>query len=72
MPPYVLSFAEKENPHSKQIFFQNSKFVVFSLRQTRVSVPLQNHQTDPDLGPELYLSVSGIVPKYKGIEIPLG
>ena len=25
-----------------------------SLRQTRVSVPLQNHQTDPDLGPELY------------------
>ena len=26
-----------------------------SLRQTWVSVPLQNHQTDPDLGPELYL-----------------
>ena len=25
-----------------------------NVTSTRVSVPLQNHQTDPDLGPELY------------------
>ena len=55
---------KKIHTQSRFSFKVSGLLTPMSLRQTRVSVPPQNHQTDPDLGPELYLSVSGI-PKYK-------